>query len=223
MSRSDDGERLDSGTAGASARREHARRKASRERAVRAKHPRIGGVLLALQDEPSHERAWATGAAGEERVAKLLAKYLDARIALLHDRRIPGTRANIDHIAVAASGVWVIDAKCYKGQKVTVERPLFGKPKLLIGRRDKTRLIDGVQRQVEAASLVVSRIAPGTPVRGALCFSDAELPLIGRLRINDFELLYPRQLAKRINRPGPVCEADSAALAVGLASHFTPA
>lgn len=31
--------------------------------------------------------------------------------APVHDRRIPGSRANIDHIAVAATGVWVIDTK----------------------------------------------------------------------------------------------------------------
>ncbi len=50
---------------------------------------------------------------------------------MLHDRRIPGSRANIDHIAIATSGVWVIDAKRYKG-KVQVSRPLFGQPKLTI-------------------------------------------------------------------------------------------
>jgi len=65
---------------------------------------------------------WARGAAGEERVAAILAKHLHASVVVLHDRRIPGTRANIDHIAVAPSGVWVIDAERYKG-KLAVTRP----------------------------------------------------------------------------------------------------
>ncbi len=56
---------------------------------------------------------------------------------------MPGSRANIDHLAVAPSGVYVIDAKRYKG-KIEVRRPLFGKSKLLIASRDKTKLLDGL-------------------------------------------------------------------------------
>jgi len=37
---------FDRGTAGAGARREHARRKANRERRVREKHPHLGGLML---------------------------------------------------------------------------------------------------------------------------------------------------------------------------------
>lgn len=33
-----------------------------------------------------------------------------------HDRRIPPTRANIDHIVIAPTGVYVIDAKNYTGR-----------------------------------------------------------------------------------------------------------
>lgn len=66
---------------------------------------------------------WARGAGGEERVAQLLAKHLDPSVVVLHDRAIARSRANIDHIAIAGSGVWVIDAKRYKG-KVAVSKPL---------------------------------------------------------------------------------------------------
>ena len=34
----------------------------------------------------------------------------------LHDRRVPGTRGNIDHIVVGPAGVFVIDAKNYQGK-----------------------------------------------------------------------------------------------------------
>lgn len=36
-------------------------------------------------------------------------------IRVLHDRRVPGTRGNIDHIVVAPAGVFVVDAKRHKG------------------------------------------------------------------------------------------------------------
>jgi hypothetical protein len=53
--------------------------------------------------------------------------------------------ANIDHIAVAPSGVYVIDCKRYKG-KMEVAEPLFGEAKLKINGRDRTKLIDGLQK-----------------------------------------------------------------------------
>lgn len=213
---------LDLGTPGASARREHARRRANRERRVRAKHPRIGGVLLAVAGDPQHEAAWARGARGEERVAEVLAKHLDDDVIVLHDRRIPGSRANIDHIAVAPSGVWVIDAKRYKG-KVAVSKPLFGKAKLTIAGRDKTKLIDGLAKQVALVETVVAELAPDTPVHGALCFVEADLPLVGSLSFNGYPLLYPKRLAKRINRDGPLEPSRVRSLARDLAARFAPA
>jgi hypothetical protein len=212
----------DPGTPGASAREEHARRKISREQRAHEKHPRIGRLLLALQDEPQHQKGWARGAAGEEQVAKLLAKYLDDGVALLHDRRIPGSRANIDHIAVARSGVWVIDAKRYKG-KATIDRPLLGKPKLVINGRDQTRLIDGLDRQVVHVRNAMAQIAPETPIHGALCFVDTDLPLTATLSLSEYALLYPKALAKRINRDGPASDSAVRAVARALASVFVPA
>ena len=92
--------------------------------------------MLALGGAPHHETAWARGASGEEYVARSSAKYLNDEACVLHDRRVPGSQANIDHIAVAPSGVWVIDSKCYKG-KVAVSKPLLGTAKLTIAGRDK--------------------------------------------------------------------------------------
>lgn len=212
----------DPGTPGASARTEHALRKASRERRAREKHRHIGGVLLALQDEPQHQKVWARGAAGEEHVAKLLAKYLDDGVILLHDRRIPHSRANIDHIAVAPSGVWVIDTKRYKG-KATIDRPLLGKPRLVISGRDQTKLIDGLDRQVVLVRAAMQQIAPETPTRGALCFVDTHLPLIETLTVSGYPLLYPKRLAKRMNRAGPTSEATVSDTAAALASIFVAA
>jgi hypothetical protein len=215
----DDSEDLDLGTAGASARREHRRRRASREKRVREKHPRIGGAILALSEDPNHEKVWARGAGGEERVAELLAKYLNDDVIVLHDRRIPGTRSNIDHIAVARSGVWVIDSKRYKG-KVAVSRPLFGTAKLTVAGRDKTKLVEGLAKQVALVDAVMPELAPGVPVRGALCFVDADLPLVGNLSFDGFPLLYPRRLAKRISGDGPVGAERVRELAVALAQRF---
>ncbi len=109
---------------------------------------------------------------------------------VLHDRRIPGTRANIDHIAVAPGGVWVIDAKCYKG-KVRVARPLLGRPTLKVGGREKTKLVEGLAKQVELVRAAVSDLGIMVPVGGCFCFVGSDLPLIGTPSINGFQILEP--------------------------------
>jgi hypothetical protein len=114
----------DRGFAGASAYRESLRQAGSRD-----------------------ARAWRAGAIGESIVGRMLA---DAAVRTVHDRRVPGSDANIDHIAIAPSGVYVIDAKnytdrprvdTYAGSDTTPRR-------LLIGREDHTHLVHAVRRQV---------------------------------------------------------------------------
>jgi hypothetical protein len=56
------------------------------------------------------------GAVGEERLGGRLIELAGESLRVLHDRRIPGSRANIDHLAVTPTGIWVIDAKKYKGR-----------------------------------------------------------------------------------------------------------
>jgi hypothetical protein len=212
----------DHSTAGASARREHERRRARREAKVRARHPRLGGLLLALGEAPADERRWARGARGEEMVAEALDARCRPEVAVLHDRRIPGSRANIDHIAVGPGGVWVIDAKRYAG-RIRVERPLFGQPKLMVGRRDRTKLVDGLAKQVALVAPLAESAVPDVSVRGALCFVEGELPLIGTPTIGGFPLLERRRLAKRLNADGPLALDAIAAVTEALARRFPPA
>jgi Nuclease-related domain len=202
----------DPGVAGRSARREYER---SRERRTLAGSGRPLLLKLLLGESPAEkrliarERRWDTGARGEELVAELLARRCPA-VRLLHDRRMPRSRANIDHIAVAATGVYVIDAKRYHG-KIEVRRPLFGSPKLRINGRDHTKLVDGLAKQVAVVSAAVEDVAPGIPVRGCFCFvppegrfADVGLPLLRTLKIRGYPLYYTRRLAKRLSRSGPI-------------------
>ncbi len=95
-----------------------------RQRAER--RPLVGRIANAVTPEvtmtPASQatKAWATGAAGEERVAEVLAGV--PGIDVLHDRRVPGSRANIDHIVIGPSGVFVVDAKKYQGSIEMVDK-----------------------------------------------------------------------------------------------------
>lgn len=59
---------------------------------------------------------WRRGAEGERRTAALLDGLASRRWAVWHDLQVPGSRANIDHLVVGRTGVWVVDTKTPRGQ-----------------------------------------------------------------------------------------------------------
>jgi hypothetical protein len=211
----------DGGVAGSSARREYERRKATDEERLRQKWGKFGGIAVALSDEKQSTKAWATGAVGEERLGARLDSLASESIAVLHDRRIPGTKANIDRIAITAAGVWVIDAKRYKGKpELRIEGGIL-RPrveKVLVGRRDCTKLVDEVLKQMDLVCEVVGDL----PVAGALCFVEADWPLIGgAFATRGVHALWPKRLAKVLAEvKGSV---DVPATREALVSHFRPA
>ena len=135
-----------SGVASASARRVLDERKAKREKAIRQAHPRLGRLILALSDDPQSTRAWKGGAVGEETLGARLDGIASPTVRMLHDRRIPRTRANIDHLVVCRTGVLVVDAKRYVGRRpaLRVDGGLFSprRERLLVGSRDASSLLD---------------------------------------------------------------------------------
>ena len=215
--------------AGASARREYERRRANREARVRERFGPLGGVVLALSDEPQHQRAWARGAEGEATLARNLERWTaDHGVVLLHDRRMPRGRGNIDHLAVGPSGVKVIDAKRYRGG-IDVERRgglLRARTEhLIVGGRERTKLIDGVIAQAEAVRQVLAAGPHATaPVQAVLCFIDGDWPLLGRLEIRGVPVLPPRRVSKLCAADGPLDAATTVTqIAETLGAHFPPA
>ena len=95
---------------------------------------------------------------------------------------IPGTRGNIDHLYVAATGVWVVDAKAYAGKVVQREvGPIWRREnEVFVGGRNRTGLARGVDRQVDAviAALRPDESLRGINVHGALCFVESDWDLL---------------------------------------------
>ena len=212
----------DPGVAGASARREFERRRAGREARIRTKHPRLGGLILAVSDDPQSTKAWAVGAQGEQRLGRRLDSVTGPTVRALHDRRIPRTRANIDHIVTCPSGVFVIDAKQYKGRpQLRVDGGIIRErtEKLLVGSRDCSKLVDGVLKQAELVRGALHD--ESIPVRGFLCFVDADWPLFGgSFTTRDVTALWPKKLADIITAPGPCEEEAIATIHERLAKAF---
>jgi Nuclease-related domain len=171
----------DSGVPGASADREYKRRKSARDDRVRGRlGDLLGGVVLAISDEPQSTRAWARGATGERKLADALEDVPELKI--LNDRRVPQTNGNIDHILVAPTGVFIVDAKYYKGLIQIRDKGGFFKTdkRLYVGGRDCSHLAENMGWQVEAVQRALSAAAvdPMPPITPVLCFIDGDWPLL---------------------------------------------
>jgi hypothetical protein len=91
-----------------------------------------GGLILALGLAATRARdidRWRRGAVGEAATASLLTRLPERRWKVWHDVPVPGSRANLDHVVIGPSGVWVVDTK------TTVAPVRFGWRKVYLGQR----------------------------------------------------------------------------------------
>ncbi|AMM20623.1 hypothetical protein AX769_11325 [Frondihabitans sp. PAMC 28766] len=94
----------------------------------------------------------------------------------------------------------MIDAKRYKDQRPSlVVEGGFIRPrveKLIVGRREQTKLVDGMLRQID----IVQQVVPEVEVRGVLCFIKADLPLFGGwFEVRRGRVCWPKRLAAKIS------------------------
>lgn len=145
----------------------------------------------------SDDRAVAPGVGGAS------ARREHERRAAKRDRRIPGSVTNIDHIAVSAAGVFVIDAKHYSGRpSLRVEGGLL-RPRtetLMVGSRDCTKLVAGMRKQIAVVCAALPADVSAGVVRGMLCFVEADW-LFGRsFTIEGIHVLWPKKATTLPNR-----------------------
>jgi hypothetical protein len=93
--------------------------------AAQVELPRSGlvGLIVAalvgwhLRFRPSKQaRTWQRGAAGERHTAHLLRRLVRDGYVIFHDLALPGSDANVDHLVIGPTGVFVIDSKQWTGQ-----------------------------------------------------------------------------------------------------------
>ena len=194
---------------GHSAEAEGARRVERLVEKVRKENGDLPAEVARQLAERDADASWGKGADGERRLAGWIECEVGDRVIALHDRRIPGSKANIDHIWVSATGVWVVDAKAYAGKLECREvGPIWRRDhEVYVGRRNRSSLTKGVERQVEAV-LAALRPDPGlngTEVHGALCFVEAKWGLLDLpFRVGPTWVMYPGALRKRLKKAGPL-------------------
>jgi hypothetical protein len=135
-------------------------------------------------------------------------------VLVLHDRRMRSAdgrlaRGNLDHLVVAPSGVWVVDAKQYAGSLEV---------------RRAGGLLAGVHAQVAAVrSELDAAPAHDVAVRAALCFVGTDLPWFGSSSAQGVAIVGRRSLRKLLRQDGPLDADDRTSLARWLARRLPPA
>jgi hypothetical protein len=69
-----------------------------------------------LRFRPSEQaRSWQRGAHGERGTARLLDRLTRDGYVIFHDLAVPGSDANVDHLVIGPTGLFVIDSKQWTG------------------------------------------------------------------------------------------------------------
>jgi Nuclease-related domain len=145
------------------------------------------GVGWLVRFRPSQETtAWRRGAAGERHTARLLARLDRRGWAILHDLAVPGSRANIDHLAIGPAGVFVLDSKQYSGRL-----QLDPHGQLWHGRYPLAAMLAAVRFEAEQAAQVLA--APGVEVVPIVAVHGAPIPW-GKLVVDGVPVVPARRL-----------------------------
>lgn len=216
--------------AGRSARAKGQRLRAEQEerrRALKERRPILGRLAIAAAGPATEGSSYLKGAMGEEKLGAALDAMASQGLLVLHDRRRPRTAANIDHLVVAPSGVWVIDAKRYSGLVTKVDKGGWFRSdlRLVIGGRDRTKLVEGVHKQVaDVRNVLQGSAVPNVPVHGTLCFVDSQFRLFAKpFDIDGVLITWGKALREQLTRPGPIDDDQRIALHRHLADVLPPA
>jgi hypothetical protein len=172
----------------------------------------IGKIIYPFLDPSIEAQKWAKGAKGERIIGKILDEIAEKNnFKVLHDRAIPNSKANIDHILVTEKGVFIIDAKNYSG-KVEIRNKgswLFPeKDKLFVDGRDRGNLIEGVKWQVKRVKEELDKNNLNPSLCGILGFVDANWPLFEKQLQIDSIYLNNKGLTYIFNKFIPSSECD---------------
>jgi hypothetical protein len=219
---------IEHGTAGLSAAAEGDRRARRRTEAARKRYGDHAAVVAEAMATQEAAASWGKGSEGEAKLAAFIEREVGERVIALHDRRIPGTRGNIDHVFVAPTGVWVVDAKAYRGKVVKRDLgpPWRREHEVLVGGRNRTRLAKGVEHQVAAVKVAVraDEALKDVAVFGVLCFVSSEWGLLDfPFSIRTTWVAYPGALRKQLRKDGPLSRETMERIARRLDLSLPPA
>jgi hypothetical protein len=164
----------------------------------------LAGLIVAvlvgwrLRFRPSGQaRAWQHGATGERHTARLLGRLGRDGYVSLHDLALPDSPANLDHVVVGPSGVFVIDSKQWTGH---VDQSADG-----VVWHDHYRL-DRTLAMVRWQAETLGRLL-GVPVAPLVCVHGAQIQG-GGLRAQGVAVVPAGRLRRALGADQLLSEAD---------------
>lgn len=161
--------------------------------------------------------SWASGAAGEQATARLLAPLARRGYAVMHDRAIPGSRANLDHLVVGLFGAAYVDSKNWRSKK---SRIVVNGGLLRYGSYDQTKALKTVVWEAQQAAQAL-----GVPVRPILAVHGAKVPAPrGRMELHGVTIIEAKKLRGMLEGlpPQPGWDASRVTAVEQLAHHKLP-
>jgi len=165
-----------------------------------------GGAAMVLWPRQDPSR-WARGAAGELATAELLGRLPGRHWVVLHDLALPGSRANVDHLVIGPTGVWVVDTKAYRARLEARWRSVLvgSVPLSTAAVRWEAERVSGVLG-VEARPIVAVH-GRGLPRRGRRCSGVRVIPATRLVsRLGRGRRLRPSLTARRVEELGDLAE-----------------
>jgi hypothetical protein len=183
--------------------------------------PRAGLVGLAvavlvgwrLRFRPSEQaRTWQRGAQGERRTTRLLGRLARDGYVVFHDLAVPGSSANVDHLVIGRSGVFIIDSKQWTGE---VRQGADGL--VWHNRYPLDRTLETVRWEAQQVSRVL-----GTHTAALLCVHGAHVQH-GGLHAQGVAIVPAHQLRGALGYDRVLSDVDVERLATTAWSRLRPA
>jgi hypothetical protein len=166
-----------------------------------------------LRFRPSEQaRAWQRGAHGERRTARLLDRLMRDGYVVLHDLAVPGSPANLDHLVIGPSGVFVIDSKQWTG---SIHQGIDGLVWRNYYRLDRT--LDIVRWEAETVGRVL-----GTRAAALVCVHGAHVQG-GGLHAQGVAIVPAHLLRGALGDDRVLSDADVRVLATTACTRLRPA
>jgi nuclease-like protein len=156
--------------------------------------------------------AWQRGAEGERRTARLLDRLTRDGYVVFHDLAVPDSDANVDHLVIGPSGVFVIDSKQWTG---SVHQSPDG-----LAWHNHYRL-DRTLQTVRWEARIIGRLL-GTRAAAVVCVHGAHVHG-GGLEVQGVAILPAHLLRSALGFDRVLSDADVALLATTARTTLRPA
>ncbi len=163
------------------------------EKGQRETHDDLTDVTGPTATKAAHQRS---GASGEERVGRFLDSLQRSGVRTLHDRRLPGSTANVHHVVVAPTGVFTIETKSYTGRLAVRGEGT----ELWVKGRNHSSDLDQARRQARVVEALLAGAGIDIPTQPVLCFVGTSVPVFSPKQVGGVVICTPNSIARTIRR-----------------------